>query len=251
MGLLNQALHVVDESDLILLMIDARFPSFSRNALIEKVIENKKKQGVFVINKIDLVDQEKLDEIKKIFAGKKLVFISSKKRMGSKFLRLLISIEAKKANKERFIIGVTGYPNTGKSSLINLLSGRGSARVSNQAGFTRGRQLIRLKDGIYLLDSPGVIPFNENDSFKLVLFNALSINQLKDTEQSALELLEFTKKEKPDFLVEQGLSLKEINSCSGDELLDLIALKKNLKLKGNKPNTKLASIKIIQEWQKN
>lgn len=54
-------------------------------------------------------------------------------------------------------VGVIGYPNVGKSSIINMLTGRGAARTSPRAGFTRGIQKVKLADGVLLLDTPGVM----------------------------------------------------------------------------------------------
>jgi ribosome biogenesis GTPase A len=54
-------------------------------------------------------------------------------------------------------VGIIGYPNVGKSSIINMLTGRGAARTSPRAGFTRGIQKVKLADGLLLLDTPGVM----------------------------------------------------------------------------------------------
>jgi len=87
------------------------------------------------------------------------VFVSCKSRTGISELRDKIKQEAKKIEKEgRVYVGVVGYPNTGKSSLINLLIGKMSAKTGADAGFTKGIQKLRLSEGICLLDSPGVIP---------------------------------------------------------------------------------------------
>jgi len=62
-----------------------------------------------------------------------------------------------------------GYPNTGKSSVINMITRRGVAKTAKQAGFTKGMQKIRMDDKILILDTPGVIPVSkystENKSF--------------------------------------------------------------------------------------
>jgi ribosome biogenesis GTPase A len=86
-----------------------------------------------------------------------------KKRAGSRALRERIKIEAKRLKVKRGVqIAVIGYPNTGKSSLINFLIGRSSTPVSQQSGFTKGIQKLRLSTGIFLMDSPGVIPDAED-----------------------------------------------------------------------------------------
>ena len=60
--------------------------------------------------------------------------------------------------EEKFKVGVLGYPNTGKSSIINALKGRASAPTSPVSGYTKGMQWIRASKRMYLLDPPGVFP---------------------------------------------------------------------------------------------
>jgi len=61
-------------------------------------------------------------------------------------------------NKKRIHVGVIGYPNAGKSSVINFITRRGVAKTAKQAGFTKGMQKIRMSENILILDTPGVIP---------------------------------------------------------------------------------------------
>src|SRR5690606_27219401 len=98
------------------------------------------------------------------------VLVSCTKRKGIKKLRDLIKITAKKIEKkekreikkdkiivsenEKVKVGIIGYPNTGKSSLINILSGKGGAGVGSDAGFTKNIQKIRLSEDVVLIDSP-------------------------------------------------------------------------------------------------
>jgi hypothetical protein len=95
------------------------------------------------------------------------VFFSCISREGSKELREKIKIESKKIKipedktLNKITVGVIGYPNTGKSSLINILIGKKSAGTGAEAGFTKGMQKLRLTSEIVLLDSPGVIPQEE------------------------------------------------------------------------------------------
>lgn len=61
-------------------------------------------------------------------------------------------------SKQRIHVGVIGYPNAGKSSVINFITRRGVAKTAKQAGFTKGLQKIRMSENILILDTPGVIP---------------------------------------------------------------------------------------------
>jgi ribosome biogenesis GTPase A len=155
---------VVRISDIILQVLDARFIEDTRNDALESFVSKyvsggQKKIIIYVLNKADLVDKKEIEKnLPKDM--KPYVFVSAKTGKGSRALRNLIRIEAKRAElgeRKKVHVGIVGYPNTGKSSLINRISRRGGAKTSKQAGYTKGMQKIRLTEDILLLDTPGVI----------------------------------------------------------------------------------------------
>ena len=151
--------NIIKESDIILQVLDSRFPEDTRNKEVEKQIKQLKKQIIFILNKVDLTTSS---NIKKHSYLKPNVPISCIKRQGSKKLRDLIKQLSKKIKTdEKIKVGVIGYPNTGKSSLINFLIGKSSAGTGSEAGFTKGIQKLKLDSNTVLLDSPGVIPKSE------------------------------------------------------------------------------------------
>ena len=153
-GLVNS---VIREADILLLVLDARLVTESRNIEIERKIREAGKPLVYVVSKSDLTDKE---EAKRAASDlKPMVLFSAKDYRGVRQLRKAIVIEAKRRGKEEITVGVLGYPNVGKSSLINALKGRGSAGTSPLSGYTRGLQKIRLSRKIMLIDTPGVIPY--------------------------------------------------------------------------------------------
>ena len=154
--------NLIKQSDIILEILDARFIEETRNIRLDKYIKNQKKTIIYVINKTDLINKSKINsnELKNITPN---VLISSKTRKGSKELRDRIKIEAKKIkhpidSSGKVSLGVIGYPNTGKSSLINMLIGKSKAGTGSDAGYTKGIQKLKLNKDILLIDSPGVIP---------------------------------------------------------------------------------------------
>ncbi len=199
------AKNIIDTSDIILEVIDTRFLEETRNKEIEKEIEKQKKKIIYVLNKADLLKTKKLNEIKGTVYP--YAIVSCTKRVGIKNLRNLIKKISKKIEKrekreikkdkvvegedKRIKIGVIGYPNAGKSTLINLLSGKSGAGVGSEAGFTRNVQKIRLSEGIVLIDSPGVIPedqYSTTDKKKIseaTLFGGKSYTQVKDPDTLA------------------------------------------------------------------
>ena len=109
--------EVINESDIILLVLDARYIDESRNSEIEQKIRRANKEFIYVINKIDLVDEKKLRKIK----IEPHIKVSSKLHKGNIQLLKKLSMISK---GEKITVGVLGYPNTGKSSVINALKGK-------------------------------------------------------------------------------------------------------------------------------
>lgn len=220
------AYKVIKESDILLEIIDARFIEDTRNKVIERKILSAGKKLIIVINKSDLVSK-----VKKIPNS---IYISSKIRLGTKRLRDLIFSKAKKNALTK--VGVLGYPNTGKSSVINSLKGGGSARVSPESGFTKGMQYIKLNKRIMLIDTPGVIPFSKRNALKLVLIGSKNFADLKDPESVAEEIIERYK--------------EKIREVYGIKSLEELAIKYNKLKKGGVPNTKEAARILITDWQR-
>jgi len=271
---------IVKKSDIILEILDARFVDDTRNTELEKEIKNQDKKIIYVLNKSDLAQKKKLQLNPRVFT-------SCKTRRGIKKLRDLIKREAKisinkKLNPQNHIssvprelkggrafarnstsplilsagasrvgsitVGVIGYPNTGKSSLINLLIGRKSAPVASQAGFTKGMQKLKLTNEIILLDTPGVIPEKEYSNIekekiaKYAIVGGRSWTQIKEPELVIANII----KKYPDIL-ENHYKVQ----AKGDTeiLLEELGKKWNYFKKKGQTNEDKTSRKILKEWQ--
>ena len=154
--------EVIRISDIVLEVLDARFIEDTRNRELERMILDLGKKIIFVLNKADLIDVVELKKNIDLEGLKPYVLVSCRTREGIKELRTRIKIEAKRMKQERNThIGIIGYPNTGKSSIINVIAGGGRAKTASESGFTKGMQKIRLAKGVLLLDTPGVMPEKE------------------------------------------------------------------------------------------
>ena len=186
---------VVRISDIVLEVLDARYVGEMRNLEVEADVLKKGAKLIYVLNKCDLVDVKKVKLPKEM---RPFVFVSATKGTGIGKLKAQIKMEAKRIlkrfaggmgvggmgvwddeekdkrkdegvvkdleSKKRVHVGVIGYPNAGKSSVINAITRRGVAKTAKQAGFTKGMQKIRMSEGILILDTPGVIPDSEYSS---------------------------------------------------------------------------------------
>ena len=138
----NVIKDIIHNSDIILEILDARMPELSRNEEIETLTKESGKQLILILNKADLVSKKQLAiNYEKLRDKFPCFIISTKDKIGTKRLREWLIANGK--NKERFKIGVLGYPNTGKSSIINSLSLAKKAPVSSKAGTTHGQHWIK------------------------------------------------------------------------------------------------------------
>jgi ribosome biogenesis GTPase A len=231
----NAVNSVIEEADILLEVVDSRRIDETRHPEIEGKVRRKGKPLIVVLNKCDLANQNELEHKKKELEPS--VFVSCKEYYGIKILYERIMIEAKRIGIKKPKVGVLGYPNMGKSSLINALNGAGRARTSAESGFTRGKQYVATKK-ILLIDTPGVIPLGEKDSTKSAITGIST--KLKDPEAAVLKIIE----EYPGKIEgHYGVSEDEDH----ENTLDEVAHKLNLIIKGGKPDSKRAAERILRD----
>jgi len=169
-----EVFKVLASSDIIFFILDARDPLGCWCNLLKKKIYSSKKKKILVLNKCDLVPRWVILKWIKIFSKDNLIiaFNSRKEKSSGKNLIYNLIRQLKKSEypfKKNFIIGVIGYPNVGKSTLINTLKGKKVVSTSSKTGKTRVWQFIKLYKNLYVIDSPGIIPnLFANDSIKLI-----------------------------------------------------------------------------------
>jgi ribosome biogenesis GTPase A len=241
--------EMIETCDVILEVLDARFIDQTRNIALENLILEKNKKIVYVLNKCDLIDIRKIMENYELDKLNPHVFVSSKDRVGRKKLIERIKIEVKRLKlTQRARVGVIGYPNTGKSSIINFLTARSSARTAAESGFTKGIQRIRLTPNIHILDTPGVIPDNEDSS-----------RISKDlTKHTMISVRTYDKVKNPDFVIHglmqeyPGLLEKYYSvEANGDSeaLLEVLGRKKHWMTKGDIVDLDKTARFILRDWQ--
>lgn len=147
-------------------LLDARIPLASENPMVEELLSGKPR--IVILNKADLADPEMTKAWESYYKRKGVAAVSMSCGNGKdkkKFLRLIKEAAGpmlekwkRRGLKTRSArIMILGIPNVGKSTLINFISGTAAARTANTPGHTRGKQWVRLSQGLDLLDTPGVL----------------------------------------------------------------------------------------------
>jgi len=234
--------EVINQVDLVLEVCDARMPILTRNKEIENIIKRSGKKLIIVFNKADLVDEKFINNFKN---EKNVVFVSCRKRFGFSKLRRLINLH--KGEKKEIKIGIVGYPNTGKSSIINSLVGRRKALTSPVAGFTKGVQWITDKKGLLFYDTPGVIPVDERDEIRQAIICAVSPQNIKNVDVVAEKIIEMFLPKKD--VIEKAYGI-EIEDESPERIIEMIGEKLKYLKRGGDVDIHRTCVKIINDWQK-
>ncbi|NPA47296.1 MAG: GTPase RsgA, partial [Thermococci archaeon] len=182
--------NVIEEADIVIEVIDARDPEGTRNRKIENIVKQQGKDMIIAMNKADLVPDSWISEYKRR-SDVPVVPISARNRKGTGILRREIKRMARRVlreqEKERVKIALIGYPNVGKSTIINTLKGKRAVGTAPIPGYTRGKQLIRLSKRLWLLDSPGVVPIDDFD--ELVIKGGFPADKIEEPVKPALKLI--------------------------------------------------------------
>ena len=241
--------------DAFIEILDARFPRSSQNPELKALFNGKKIS--YVLTKTDIADEKKvlsfISESQK--EGVPAVAVDARNVSDAKKIREMInslSEEKKERDKRRGIKGrpfravVSGVPNVGKSTVINSLKGKASAKTGNIAGVTRGGQWLNCGGGIELFDTPGLLPkkiVDKRSGLLLAFFGSMN-DELFLPEELFSEGFVLIREMCPGFIEDY---------CGVDEkkepysFLEDFAFKKGLLKKGNEPDTKRAALLFIND----
>ena len=237
-----KAMRMMEENvklcDAVIFVLDARCPASSFNAKLLTLTGSK--PVLYVLNKSDLADPAETDFVlyKLRDAGKQAVKITATYSQNVRSLKAAMTelvkdkIERLKAKglKKPLRFMVAGIPNTGKSTVINLLAGERKAQAGDKAGVTRAKQWVKCGE-FELLDTPGTMPpACENQAHARRLAYVGSINDdILEMDEIALALLEEMKNAYP-------MSLTERYGIDGDltplEMLDCVCKRRGFVLRG-------------------
>lgn len=251
MRMMEKNLSLVDG---VVFVLDARCPAASFNAKLKKLANNK--PVLYVLNKGDLADG-RADNILKIIRGKgaaavkiNAVNAGSKRDITGAIDNLIAEKRARALEKGQtrvFRFMIAGVPNTGKSTLINLLAGSRRAETGDKAGVTRGKQWIRC-GSFELLDTPGTMPpAFENQKLAARLAFVGSINDdILDIDDIALALLAEIYEKYPVRLAERY----GIEGGTPLEMLKTVCKKRGFLLRGGDYDYERAERAVIDDLRK-
>lgn len=247
--------------DIVAEIIDARIPVSSHNPDLDKLIQSKPR--IVLMNKCDMADKAQTDRWVEYYRKKNIVAIPVDCKTGKGLNRFIPTVrdvlsdkiekwEAKGMRNRSIHIMVVGIPNVGKSSFINKMAKKDSARVEDRPGVTRGNQWFSIGQGMELLDTPGVLwpKFDDPEVGEKLAFTGAVKDQVMDTELLAFRLLEVMCRFPTQQFIERfKLQNVDLESIEAYDLLELIARKRGMLMSGGRVDTERASVMILDEYR--
>lgn len=245
--------------DVVLEIVDARIPIASRNPLLDEVLGDKPR--VVLLNKMDLANEAMNKKWLEYFKAKgyEAILIDSVKgtnlnKIESTSRQLLTEkfkkLEEKNLNLKRVRAMIVGVPNVGKSTLINRIANRRSAKVGNRPGVTRQNQWIKTGKDFELLDTPGVLwPKFESEEIGLDLaFTGAIKDEIMDTETLVFKLIE--KLNHIDKGIIETRYKIETEGLSTLEIMEAIGQKRGCLIRGGEFDYEKISNIVLDEFRK-
>ena len=242
--------------DGVMIILDGRAPFSSVNRNLDGLFKDKK--VLYVLNKCDLVEVKDVKYALNKFReeGRAAVSVSApdKRTVDALYDAIFALFKEKiERNKQKGLfrpmrVMVAGIPNTGKSTIINALSGGKKTVTGNKAGVTRGKQWVRLKE-LELLDTPGTMPpaFDNQEVAKRLAYIGSMNDANIDFADLAFELLKELSVKYPE-LLKARYGIEE-----GGDTLDMfnsVCVKRGFLLKGGEYDYERAATAIIDDFRK-
>ena len=253
--------------DLVAEIIDARIPVSSRNPDIDTICAGKPR--LIVLNRADQADPAQNKAWTAHFKGQGWAVAETDARSGRGVNQFAPAVRG--ALKEQITrwqekgqVGrpvramVVGIPNVGKSTFINKVAGKKSAKASDRPGVTRGKQWVHVDQGLDLLDTPGILwPKFEDETTGLHLaFTGAVKDDIMDMETLGCHLMSLLGGRYPQALAE-GYKLPELppreegeNDVTwGYRLLQAAAAKRGMRISGGELDTERMARVLLDEYR--
>ena len=247
--------------DIVAEIIDARIPVSSRNPDLDQLIQNKPR--IILMNKCDMADKAQTNRWIDYYKKHNITAIPVDCKSGKGLNQFVPTVrevlsdkieqwEAKGMKNRSIHIMIVGIPNVGKSSFTNKMAKKGSAKVEDRPGVTRGNQWFSIGGGLELLDTPGVLwpKFDDQEVGEKLAFTGAVKDQVMDTELLAFRLLEvMCKYPTPQFIERFKLQDVDLDNIEPYDLLEVIGRKRGMLMSGGVVNTERASVTVLDEYR--
>ncbi|KAJ7985269.1 hypothetical protein DPEC_G00350320 [Dallia pectoralis] len=241
---------VIDSSDVIIQVLDARDPMGTRSQSIETYMRKEKpwKHLIFVLNKCDLIPTWVTKRWVAVLSAEypTLAFHASLTNSFGKgsLIQLLRQFGKLHTDKKQISVGFIGYPNVGKSSVINTLRSKKVCNVAPLAGETKVWQYITLMRRIFLIDCPGVVYPSEDSESDIVLKGVVQVEKIRNPEEHIPAVLE---RAKPEYIQK---TYRIPTWSSPEDFLEKLAMRMGKLLKGGEPDLPCVSKMVLNDWQR-
>lgn len=240
--------------DIVIEVIDARIPVSSRNPIIDELVKTKKR--IIILNKSDLSDGKANAQWSDYFKqqGSMVLAMNCMSGGGVNQLYKILNRQQDEKNegqirKKPLRMMIVGVPNVGKSSLINRMTGKKSAKTGDRPGVTKGKQWLGLENGMQLLDTPGILwpKFEDPEAGLNLAFCGSIKDEILDVATLALELIKVLQRDYPQLLKDR-YKLDEIEE---DALTNMenIALKRGFILPGRRIDYERCGKTVLDEFR--
>ena len=241
--------------DMVIEMLEARLPASSENPLLAQLSKGKPK--LKILNKQDLADPERtavwLDYFNSREQTNAIALDSSEKSAAPKITAACRALVPNRKGIDKPLrVLICGIPNVGKSTLINGMVGKKSAKTGNEPGITKAEQRLFLADDFWLYDTPGMLwpkIIVEQSGYNLAASGAVGRNAL-DEEEVALELLDYLRRHYLPLLQVRYAADKDPSSHWDDtSWLEWIARKRGALLGGGRVNYQKAAENVLTDFR--
>ena len=245
--------------DAVCEILDARIPISSRNPDVDELTAGKPR--MVVLNRVDQADPEGTKRWAEHFKAKGYAVLESDAKSGvgtAKFAGAVRELLADKlrAYAERGMTGrvvrvmILGIPNVGKSTFINKVAGRKTAKTEDRPGVTRSKQWVPIDRNLELLDTPGILwpRFDSQEVGELLAITGAIKAEVLDRETLAANFMLRLARFYPD-AVEQRYKFRPDPACNGFELLEQAAKKRGFLISGGEYDLERMAGVLLDEYR--
>ena len=254
--MMEESLKLVDG---VCEILDARIPASSRNPDLDEIVGGKPRS--VVLNRIDQADPAMVRRWAAWFRSQGMAVLEtdckSRKGVGGfvPAIRAMLSEKLQRYQEKGQVgrplkIMVAGIPIVGKSTFINQIAGRKSAKAENRPGVTRGKEWITVDQGLLLLDTPGILwpKFEDREVGMRLAYTGAVKDDIMDLETLSSGLLALLWRQYPE-AVASRYKIEAEPDAQGYALLEAVGRKRGFLISGGEVDTERAARMVLEEYR--